>query len=55
MPTGGVNLANVQEYFKNGAVAVGLGSSLVNLKQGVTQSRLKEMRELAAKFRAAVD
>jgi 2-dehydro-3-deoxyphosphogluconate aldolase/(4S)-4-hydroxy-2-oxoglutarate aldolase len=55
MPTGGVNLANVQEYFKNGAVAVGLGSSLVNLKQGVTESRLKEMRELAAKFRAAVD
>lgn len=55
MPTGGVNLANVREYFKNGAVAVGLGSSLVNLKQGVTQSRLKEMRELAAKFRAAVD
>ncbi|WP_027724819.1 bifunctional 4-hydroxy-2-oxoglutarate aldolase/2-dehydro-3-deoxy-phosphogluconate aldolase [Tuberibacillus calidus] len=55
MPTGGVNLDNVREYFKNGAVAVGLGSSLVNLKQGVTQSRLKEMRELAAKFRAAVD
>jgi len=55
MPTGGVNLANVREYFKNGAVAVGLGSSLVNLKQGVTESRLKEMRELAAKFRAAVD
>ena len=54
MPTGGVNLDNIQEYFKNGAVAVGLGSSLVNMKQGVTGSALKEMTVLAAKFRAAV-
>lgn len=32
MPTGGVNLDNIEEYFRNGAVAAGLGSSLVDAK-----------------------
>lgn len=30
MPTGGVNLDNVQEWIKNGAFAVGVGGNLVN-------------------------
>jgi 2-dehydro-3-deoxyphosphogluconate aldolase/(4S)-4-hydroxy-2-oxoglutarate aldolase len=33
MPTGGVTLNNVSDYFKVGAVAVGIGSDLVNTKQ----------------------
>lgn len=30
MPTGGVNLENVGQYIKNGALAVGIGSNLVD-------------------------
>jgi 2-dehydro-3-deoxyphosphogluconate aldolase / (4S)-4-hydroxy-2-oxoglutarate aldolase len=30
MPTGGVNLGNVQDWIKNGAVAVGVGGQLAN-------------------------
>lgn len=30
MPTGGVNLDNIKNYFKTGAVAAGVGNSLVN-------------------------
>lgn len=30
MPTGGLDLNNINEYFKAGAVAAGIGSSLVN-------------------------
>ncbi|HEX7066176.1 MAG TPA: bifunctional 4-hydroxy-2-oxoglutarate aldolase/2-dehydro-3-deoxy-phosphogluconate aldolase [Bacillales bacterium] len=52
MPTGGVNLDNIQEYFQNGAVAAGLGSALVNTKQPINPSTLKELTERAAQFRA---
>lgn len=44
MPTGGVYLENMEEYFRNGAVAVGLGSSLVK------QADLKSLTERAAQF-----
>lgn len=30
LPTGGVNLNNIEEFFKNGATGVGLGGSLFN-------------------------
>ena len=32
MPTGGVELGNIAEYFRSGACAVGVGSSLINPK-----------------------
>jgi 2-dehydro-3-deoxyphosphogluconate aldolase/(4S)-4-hydroxy-2-oxoglutarate aldolase len=32
MPTGGVNLATIKGFFEAGAVAVGVGSNLVNPK-----------------------
>jgi 2-dehydro-3-deoxyphosphogluconate aldolase/(4S)-4-hydroxy-2-oxoglutarate aldolase len=32
MPTGGVNLATIRSFFEAGAVAVGVGSNLVNPK-----------------------
>lgn len=51
MPTGGVNLDNIEKYFRNGAIAVGLGSALVNPKQPVNESTLKELTEKASQFR----
>ncbi|MFS0647395.1 bifunctional 4-hydroxy-2-oxoglutarate aldolase/2-dehydro-3-deoxy-phosphogluconate aldolase [Siminovitchia sp. 179-K 8D1 HS] len=50
MPTGGINLSNVQEYLLNGAVAVGIGSTLVNTKTKLSDSNLKEITEKATKF-----
>ncbi|HET7580289.1 MAG TPA: bifunctional 4-hydroxy-2-oxoglutarate aldolase/2-dehydro-3-deoxy-phosphogluconate aldolase [Bacillales bacterium] len=55
MPTGGVNLDNIGKYLDNGAVAVGLGSSLVNTKQEITASVLQDIEEKARQFREAVN
>ena len=54
MPTGGISIENVGEYFKAGAVAVGVGSALVNTKKEVTKEYLKELTEKAARFVQAV-
>lgn len=55
MPTGGVNLDNIQTYFENGAVAAGLGSALVNTKQPINDKALQEIKEKASQFRSKVD
>lgn len=55
MPTGGVDLDNIQAYFENGAIAAGLGSALVNTKQPINDRALHEMTEKASQFRAKVD
>lgn len=39
MPSGGVNIENIQEWIKNGAFAIGIGSALV--KQG--RDKIKEV------------
>src|SRR5699024_6495357 len=52
MPTGGVNLDNIKEYFQSGAIAVGLGSALVNTKQPMNKSNLQELTKKAKQFRA---
>ncbi|WP_026677403.1 bifunctional 4-hydroxy-2-oxoglutarate aldolase/2-dehydro-3-deoxy-phosphogluconate aldolase [Fictibacillus gelatini] len=54
MPTGGVDLTNIGGYFRAGAVAAGLGSSLVNAKHQVTESYLNDLTEKAAAFVAEV-
>ncbi|WP_430786487.1 bifunctional 4-hydroxy-2-oxoglutarate aldolase/2-dehydro-3-deoxy-phosphogluconate aldolase [Virgibacillus flavescens] len=54
MPTGGVDLSNVREYFDKGAVAAGLGSSLVNTKQPINPETLKDITERAQKFVEAI-
>lgn len=54
MPTGGVNLDNVREYFENGAVAAGLGSALVNTKQVINDNVLHDITEKATQFNAKV-
>lgn len=50
MPTGGINLSNVADYIKNGAVAVGIGSELINVEQQTEISTLKRIKERALKF-----
>src|SRR5450432_1070538 len=43
MPTGGINIENIKEYLTTGAVAVGIGSALVDTKQEVTEKYLKQL------------
>ncbi|GGE30351.1 2-dehydro-3-deoxy-phosphogluconate aldolase [Pullulanibacillus camelliae] len=54
MPTGGVDLNNINEYFKNGAVAAGLGSALVNARKLMNPSALKDLKTKALQFRGKV-
>ncbi|HET6871825.1 MAG TPA: bifunctional 4-hydroxy-2-oxoglutarate aldolase/2-dehydro-3-deoxy-phosphogluconate aldolase [Sporolactobacillaceae bacterium] len=49
MPTGGVTLDNVEAFIKNGAVAVGVGGSLVN-KKVVEEGRFDVLKETAQEF-----
>jgi 2-dehydro-3-deoxyphosphogluconate aldolase/(4S)-4-hydroxy-2-oxoglutarate aldolase len=50
MPTGGITLNNVRDYFKAGAVAVGIGSDLVNTKLQVDDEYLEQLRIKANAF-----
>lgn len=54
MPTGGVSLENVEAYIKAGAVAVGVGGSLVNPQAEVNEDYLQELTAKAVQFRARV-
>ncbi len=54
MPTGGVSLENIKSFAEAGAVAFGLGSSLVDTKQAVTDEYLQQLTEKARAFVAAV-
>ena len=54
MPTGGVSLDNIQGFIDAGAVAFGLGSSLVDTKQAVTEAYLAQLLEKARQFRKVV-
>lgn len=48
MPTGGVNLDNVEEWFKNGVIAVGVGG---NLSTGSEEEIIKKSKEFINKIR----
>jgi 2-dehydro-3-deoxyphosphogluconate aldolase/(4S)-4-hydroxy-2-oxoglutarate aldolase len=50
MPTGGVSLQNIKEFRKAGAVAFGIGGSLVNAKMEVTEDYLHQVTETAQQF-----
>lgn len=54
MPTGGVDLNNVRQYFENGAVAAGLGSALVNTKHAITSDMLETITRNAQQFVEAI-
>ena len=50
MPTGGISLQNIQEFKKAGAVAFGIGGSLVNAKLDVTNEYLQQITDTAKQF-----
>jgi len=54
LPTGGVNLDNIQAYLQAGAVGMGIGSSLVNPSKPVTGEYLLALTETAKKYTAAI-
>jgi 2-dehydro-3-deoxyphosphogluconate aldolase / (4S)-4-hydroxy-2-oxoglutarate aldolase len=54
MPTGGVNLQNIQEYLQAGAVAFGIGSALVDSKQKVTDEYLNDLKNKASLYVQAI-
>ncbi|WP_019413128.1 bifunctional 4-hydroxy-2-oxoglutarate aldolase/2-dehydro-3-deoxy-phosphogluconate aldolase [Paenisporosarcina sp. TG20] len=49
MPTGGVSIDNVETFIKNGAVAVGVGGSLVDSK-AVAEERYEVLTETSKEF-----
>lgn len=55
LPTGGINLNNIEEYKKAGAVGFGIGSSLVDTKKEVTSEYLTDLTQKAWKFVQAVN
>ncbi|MFI8494522.1 bifunctional 4-hydroxy-2-oxoglutarate aldolase/2-dehydro-3-deoxy-phosphogluconate aldolase [Peribacillus butanolivorans] len=54
MPTGGVNLDNLASFLKAGAVAAGIGSSLINPKKLLSEEDYTELEDTAKKFSAIV-
>lgn len=54
MPTGGVNLDNIQQFLQAGAVAFGIASALVDIKQEITDDYLQKLTEKASQFVRAV-
>jgi 2-dehydro-3-deoxyphosphogluconate aldolase/(4S)-4-hydroxy-2-oxoglutarate aldolase len=55
MPTGGVTLENIAAFQQAGAVAFGIGSSLVDARQPVTSEYLQTLATKAAQFVQAVN
>lgn len=53
LPTGGVNLDTLADYFRAGACAVGLGGALVERK-AVAEGDFARIRDLAARYVEAV-
>lgn len=53
MPTGGVDVHNVGQFIKNGAVAVGVGGSLLD-KKAIEEERYEVLKETAQLFASAI-
>lgn len=53
MPTGGIDLQNAGDYLKSGAVALGVGSSLVQPK-AIQAGKMEELEALARQFVSVV-
>jgi 2-dehydro-3-deoxyphosphogluconate aldolase / (4S)-4-hydroxy-2-oxoglutarate aldolase len=54
MPTGGISLENIKEFQKAGAVAFGIGTSLVNTKKEITEEYLVQLITTAKQFVQAI-
>lgn len=55
MPTGGVNLDNIQAFKQAGSVAFGLGKALVDTSQKITDEYLQQVIKKAQDFVRAVN
>jgi 2-dehydro-3-deoxyphosphogluconate aldolase / (4S)-4-hydroxy-2-oxoglutarate aldolase len=55
MPTGGISLQNLQEFKSAGAVAFGIGKSLVDTKQKVSETYLQGITLNAQRFMEAAN
>jgi 2-dehydro-3-deoxyphosphogluconate aldolase / (4S)-4-hydroxy-2-oxoglutarate aldolase len=55
MPTGGINLENIHEFKRAGAVAYGIGKSLVDTKQKMADEYLKKITANAKLFMQAAN
>ncbi|TFB24436.1 bifunctional 4-hydroxy-2-oxoglutarate aldolase/2-dehydro-3-deoxy-phosphogluconate aldolase [Filobacillus milosensis] len=53
IPTGGVDVKNVGEFIQNGAVAVGVGGSLIN-KKAIENNDIQSIGEVAEAFQAEI-
>ncbi|MEK8127198.1 bifunctional 4-hydroxy-2-oxoglutarate aldolase/2-dehydro-3-deoxy-phosphogluconate aldolase [Paenibacillus filicis] len=54
LPTGGVDLSNIREFMRAGAVGCGIGSALVNTSLEVTDEYLAGLTEKARQFVGAL-
>lgn len=54
MPTGGVNLSNIHEFQKAGAIAFGVGSALVDTSEKINDAYLTALTEKAKQFVEAI-
>ncbi|MBU7591717.1 bifunctional 4-hydroxy-2-oxoglutarate aldolase/2-dehydro-3-deoxy-phosphogluconate aldolase [Metabacillus halosaccharovorans] len=50
LPTGGVDLENINAFLKAGAVGCGIGSALVNSKQQVNEEYIEQLTSKARQF-----
>ncbi|MGG3572444.1 bifunctional 4-hydroxy-2-oxoglutarate aldolase/2-dehydro-3-deoxy-phosphogluconate aldolase [Bacillus gobiensis] len=50
MPTGGIDINNTGTFIKAGAAAVGVGSTLVNTKEKLTEGYLLQLTDKAERF-----
>lgn len=55
MPTGGINLDNIGEFQKAGAIAFGIGTSLVDTKKEITEEYLSEITSKASLLNKAIN
>ena len=55
LPTGGVTLDNIRDFKNAGAVGFGIGSSLVNTKEEITEEYLLQLTAKAQQFVQAVN
>jgi 2-dehydro-3-deoxyphosphogluconate aldolase/(4S)-4-hydroxy-2-oxoglutarate aldolase len=54
LPTGGVNLENIAAYQQAGAFGFGIGSSLVNTNQPISDEYLQQLTEKSQKYIQAI-
>ncbi|MBO1512498.1 bifunctional 4-hydroxy-2-oxoglutarate aldolase/2-dehydro-3-deoxy-phosphogluconate aldolase [Metabacillus bambusae] len=54
LPTGGIDLENLNQFIEAGAVGCGIGSALVNTKHEITEEYLQQLTKKASQFVSAI-